>query len=81
LSPSSTLTLYLIGCSTELSDFTLQLIQIAKQGKVLMSNTSKASSTKPTKSHLSSLQLTEQHKVQRQDPIIQRRNKLIETNN
>ncbi len=43
-----------------------------------MSNTSKATSTKTTESHLSSLQLTEQHKVQSQDPIIQRRNKLIE---
>lgn len=43
-----------------------------------MSNTNKATSTKPTKSHLSSLQLTEQHKVQSQDRIVQRRNKLIE---
>jgi hypothetical protein len=43
-----------------------------------MSNTNKTTSTKPTKSHLSSLQLTEQHKVQNQDPVIQRRNKLIE---
>ena len=34
--------------------------------------------TKKTKSHLSSLQLTKQHKVHNQDPIIQRRNKLIE---
>ena len=30
-----------------------------------------------TKSHLSSLQLTKQHKIHNQDPIIQRRNKLI----
>jgi hypothetical protein len=43
-----------------------------------MSNTSKATSTKPNKSHLSSLQLTEQHEIQSQDPITQRRNKLIE---
>lgn len=63
---------------SELSDLTLQLIQLANQGKTLMSNTKKATSTKPTNSHLSSLQLTEQHKAQSQDPIIQRRNKLIE---
>ncbi len=36
-----------------------------------------ATTSKTTKSHLSSLQLTEQHKVNSQDPIIQRRNKLM----
>lgn len=37
-----------------------------------------STNTKVTKSHLSSLQLTEQHKVTSQDPVIQRRIKLIE---
>jgi hypothetical protein len=34
--------------------------------------------SKTTKSHVSSLQPTEQHKGNNQNPIIQRRNKLIE---